>query len=241
MVFVENDSKDAAFHFSVEEYFTRYAQSDVPVLMLWQTGKTVMIGNNQVVTAEIDLNYAKENEIKIVRRSSGGGAIYTDSGTFLYTVIEPVTGEIINQREEVAAVIIDALGKMGITARREGRNDILVEGKKISGLAQYTIDNHVCTHGSLLYDADLNILTKVLIPNETKLTPKGITSIRSRVTNIKPYTKEKYTTAEFYSILKSHLFSNKEIINYNLSDGELAKIKHIYKKKYGNSEWNFRM
>jgi len=241
MFFVEYDSRDAAFYFSVEEFFTNYAVVPEPVYILWQTGKTVMLGSNQAVSAEVDLNYAKEHDIQIVRRSSGGGAIYTDPGTFLYTVIQPITKDIKIHREEVAGEIINAIGKMGITAMREGRNDILIKGKKISGFAQYTKSNYVCTHGSLLFDADLDVLTKVLIPNEAKLIPKGISSIKSRVTNIRPYTDKEYTTVEFYAELKMHLFSDKKIINYTLNDDDLLKINHIFKKKYGNNKWNFRI
>jgi len=205
MVFVENDTKDAAFHFATEELFTRSIKKNVPVLMLWQTNKTVMLGNNQSVETEVDTVFAQMNNIEIIRRPSGGGAIFTDPGTILYSYIEPITKEAKNHREQTAAMIIDALLKMGITAVQEGRNDILLDGKKISGLAQHTSPTHICTHGSLLYDTDLEMLSKVLIPNESKLKPKGITSIRSRVTNIKPYMKNNFTIDEFKQALKKGL------------------------------------
>lgn len=241
MIFVENDSIDAAFHFSVEEYFTRYVRKNVPVIMLWQADKTVMLGNNQVASAEVELDFAKESGINIVRRSSGGGAIYTDMGTVLYTVIEPVTDDIKSNREAVAGEIIEALGKMGVSAVREGRNDILIDGCKISGFAQYTSGEHVCTHGSLLFNADLDTLTKVLIPNETKLKPKGIASIRSRVTNIKPYIKANFTVDDFIENLKGHLLSDKNYMVYKINTDELAKINTIYNNKYGNREWSYKI
>ena len=238
MIFIENDCKDAAFHFSAEEYFTRYLRSVSPVLMLWQTEKTVMIGNNQTVTAEVDLDFAHACGIKVVRRSSGGGAIYTDSGTLLYTVIEPLITEAKAHMEEVAATIVNTLNKMGVPAVREGRNDLLVEGRKISGLAQYALGSHVCTHGSLLYDADLETLTTVLIANPDKLHPKGISSIRSRVTNIKPYLGDKCSVFEFISRLKNELLQLSDPVPYELSAGELTSIDRIYHKKYANQAWN---
>jgi len=240
MILVESNSKDAAYHFSVEELFTRYIRKNEPVLMLWQTGKTVMLGNNQLLEAEVDIEFALESAITIVRRSSGGGAIYTDHGTVLYTVIQPLTNSTASIREDVASKIIKALIDMEVPAVREGRNDILVDGKKISGFAQYTSGSHVCTHGSLLYNTDLDTLDKVLIANENKLRPKGITSIRSRVTNIKPYLKENLTTEAFINKLKATLFNTEKIIEYKISNENLAKIDQINTDKYSNQEWNYR-
>jgi len=241
VIFVHNDSNDAAFHFSVEEYFTRYAKKEKAVYMLWRTGKTVMLGSNQMLTSEVDLDYAKKENIRIVRRSSGGGAIYTDPGTVLYTVIMPVSDDISAHRENTAAEIIKALGQIGITAERKGRNDILLDNKKISGFAQYTSGNHVCTHGSLLYDTDLEALTNVLIPDENKLQPKGISSVRSRVTNIKPFTGGAYSTDDFVALLKDNLINSTDCSVYNFNDNEMQIIKQIYSEKYANDDWNYRM
>ena len=240
MILVESDNMDAAFHFSVEELFTRYIRSNTPVLMLWRTVKTVMLGNNQVVNAEIDIEFAMTSGIQIVRRSSGGGAIFTDPGTVLYTVIEPLISNTSTHREKVASSVIDALGTMGVTASREGRNDILIEGKKISGFAQYTSGNHVCTHGSLLYDTDLDTLTDVLIANPAKLQPKGISSIKSRVTNIKDYTQEKYPLGEFIVKLKTELLRGKNYKTYSFNSMEKEIISRIYNERYSNQEWNLR-
>jgi lipoate-protein ligase A len=241
LILVENDSKEAAYHFSVEELFMRYIRKDESVLMLWQADKTVMLGNNQVAEAEVDLEYALTSAIQVVRRSSGGGAIYTDLGTVLYTVIEPLTSDAAVHRERVAATVINALGKMGVSAVREGRNDILIDGRKVSGFAQYTCANHVCTHGSLLYDTDLDTMTDVLIANPAKLQPKGIASIRSRVTNIKPHMRDNYTTKEFLELLKSELLGSRDYSTYQPGSMENEIITRIYNEKYANTEWNFRM
>jgi len=238
MVFIESNSKEAAHHFSIEELFTRIIKLPEPVLMLWQTDKTVMLGNNQIVDAEIDLDFATKSDINIVRRSSGGGAIYTDNGTILYTVIQPLTADAKHYREDTAEKVISVLTKIGVSAYREGRNDILLDGKKISGFAQYISGKHICTHGSLLYDTDIDNLTSVLIPNTEKLQPKGIASIRSRVTNIKPYANEKYTTVEFFDFLKKGLLAETQYRTYELSKDELIKAEKIKSEKYGNSEWN---
>jgi lipoate-protein ligase A len=158
-----------------------------PALMLWRTDRTVMIGANQIAEIEADLPYAAASGIAVVRRSSGGGAIYTDPGTLLYTIILPFT-----ERTDTKAVIadylagpaIEALGRMGVAASLEGRNDILVGGKKISGIAQYIRHGYLCSHGSLLYDADLAELARVLTADDEKIVSKALRSIKSRVTNI---------------------------------------------------------
>jgi len=130
---------------------------------------------------------------------------------------------------------------MGVPAVREGRNDILVDGRKISGLAQYTLGSHICTHGSLLYNTDLEILTGVLIANYEKLHPKGISSIRSRVTNIKPYMDKACTVNEFMVRLKKIMLNDTEFVMYELTDEELKEINSIYFEKYANKSWNLKM
>jgi len=241
LLYFDINSKDAAYHFSVEEFCMRELKSEKPVLMIWQADNTVMLGNNQAVAAEVKLDYAREHGIKIVRRSSGGGAIYTDMGTVLYTLIQPIVDDVIVHREEVAAAVIGVLGAMGVTAERIGKNDILVGGKKISGLAQYTAGNFVCTHGSLLYETDLEVLSSVLVPNDDKLHPKGIKSIRSRVTNIKPYMADDLTVSEFINCLKEGLLSGKEFLEYYINKDEQTQIVRFYNEKYANDEWTYRM
>jgi len=241
MVFIEESSKDAAFHFSVEELLTRLLLMELPVLMLWQADRTVMLGLNQAAAAEADIQFAEESGIQIVRRSSGGGAIYTDLGTLLYTIVQPLVKDAKTHKEDTAASIIAVLTKMGIPAVREGRNDILVNGCKISGLAQYTSQTHICTHGSLLFDTDLDTLTRVLIANEEKLRSKGISSIRSRVTNIKPYANGIYSIDDFTKQLKSELLSGLDFQTYKLSADELNRADCIRREKYDARGWNFRL
>jgi len=218
----------------------RFIKSEDPILMLWQTESSVMLGNNQIISAEIDVEFANKRGINIVRRSSGGGAIYTDPGTLLYTYIQPKSEEAKTHMNETAKKIINALSKFDVTAERVGRNDILVDGKKISGLAQHSTGSMICTHGSLLYDTDIDILSNVLIANEEKLIPKGIASIRSRVTNIRPYLNVDHTIEEFKEMLKDELLKDVEYNTYQLSTDDLSKVNSLYNEKYGNESWNFR-
>ncbi|MDR3225457.1 MAG: hypothetical protein LBT52_04060 [Clostridiales Family XIII bacterium] len=227
MIYIEPKSMDCAFHFAAEEYVMRNLRPSEPTLMLWRTGKTAMIGANQIAEIEADLPYARGHDIAVVRRSSGGGTIYTDPGTLLYTIILPYASPVTPAPEAgstasapkadaesafrpiaaasqavgrsaarpasdtksvikdyLAGPVINTLKGMGIPASLEGRNDILVDGRKISGIAQYIKYGYLCSHGSLLFDADITELVRVLTVDDEKIRSKALRSIRSRVTNI---------------------------------------------------------
>jgi len=246
MVYIETDIKDAAFHFSVEEYIMREHPFNQPVLMIWQTEKCVMLGNYQVAEAEIDMNLARKEEMEIVRRSSGGGTIFTDPDTFLVSIIRPNIVEENSQqtsKEEIANLVVQALSVMDIPAEIQGRNDITVQGKKIIGIAQHSKYGKICSHCSLLYDTDLDKLTKVLRVDDEKIRSKAIKSIRSRVTNIKEHMRNPCATAEFLERFKQALFS--EIENQcgskpqagKLSESALEQINQICEEKYKNPAW----
>lgn len=241
MVYVEIDSKDAAIHFSAEDYLMKNFAGNKPIMMIWQTDKCAMVGNYQVVEAEVNMAFANKENVQIVRRPSGGGTIYTDSGTILFTMILPFAdGEYAQTvRDKVAGVVIDVLNEAGIPAKLEGRNDILLGGKKITGLAQHAKNNRLCTHGSLLYDADLEALVETLSVDEEKIRSKAIKSVRSRVTNIKEFTGLKLSTAEFLALLKKGLFKSQDAEEYTLSGHELDAIKKIHAEKYGSTLWTF--
>ena len=239
MIYVEAKSRDAAFHFSVEEYIVRHYPWHKPVVMIWQADKCVMVGCNQIAEAEVDINYAKRENIQVFRRSSGGGTIYTDLGTLLYTMILPHTKEnypLEIAKTKVATPIVKALNKMDIPAVIEGRNDILIDGKKVSGLAQYVKYGRICVHGSLLYDTDLEKLVNVLYVDDDKIQSKALRSVRSRVANIKEYLRQPYTTREFWDLLKHNLGSFQE---YSLSEQDLSEINNIFSQKYTNESWTF--
>ena len=241
MLYIKPDSKEAAFHFAVEEYLLDHSAIDQPIFMIWQTERTAMLGLYQVVSAEVDREYAKEAGIKIVRRQSGGGTIFTDPGTLLYTLILPQAGSDLQAvlREKLAGPVASALGKLGIPAKVEGRNDILVEGKKVSGLAQYARRGRVCTHGSLLYDTDLDMLAAVLQVDEEKILSKAIKSVRSRVTNLREYIATPVSTQEFWTLLEQKLAEHWELEEYKLNETDLAKVNEIYNQKYANPDWTF--
>ncbi|MDR1134888.1 MAG: lipoate--protein ligase [Clostridiales Family XIII bacterium] len=242
MIYIEPESTDAAFHFSVEEYCIEHFTEDEPVWMLWQTERCVMLGRNQIADAEIDMGEAERLGVDIVRRSSGGGAIFTDMGVLLYTVILPF-GDGVDAKQtlikQMGEPIVRALYKMGVPARLEGRNDILVDGQKVSGMAQYIKDAKLCSHGSLLFDTDIEVLTKVLRTDVEKIQTKALRSMRGRVTNLIEHLQDPIPVRGFWDEIKGCLFEGTDVREYRLTDEDLAQIEKIRLEKYANRAWTF--
>ncbi|MDR3294980.1 MAG: lipoate--protein ligase [Clostridiales Family XIII bacterium] len=242
LIYIEPRSTEAAFHFAAEEYCMRHFQGKEPIWMIWQTEKCAMLGRNQIAAAEIDLAEAEKSGVQIVRRSSGGGTIFTDLGALLFTVILPY-GENDDAKQmamcAAAEPVIRALYQMGIPARLEGRNDILVDGKKVSGLAQFIAKGKLCSHGSLLFDTDLEELTRFLKTDEGKIKSKALRSMRSRVTNLIEYLESPCPPRIFWDRLKQHLFEDLDIREYHLTEQDIREIEAIRAEKYANPEWTF--
>lgn len=190
LIYIKTSPVSAAYHFAAEEYCMAHMGDKDTVLMFWQTDQCIMLGNNQIAEAEINLPYVAEQQIDIVRRPSGGGTIYTDRGTLLITIITPFfmhQDAKTRQYEMITQPLLATLNQLGVPAKIEGRNDILVQGRKISGIAQHLHNNKLCSHCSLLFDTDFTILEQVLTPDKDKMQLKGIASVSHRVTNLKPF------------------------------------------------------
>ncbi|GHU93108.1 lipoate--protein ligase [Clostridia bacterium] len=213
-----------------------------PLWMLWRTNVCVMLGRNQAAQTEINLTAANRLGVEITRRSSGGGAIFTDPGTLLYTYICPYDGASdVKERESVSVVqpIIRALKKLGASAVAQGRNDLVADSGKVSGLAQYVQKDRLCTHGSLLYDADLDLMETVLCPGEAKLATKALPSVRARVTNLRPLLPELGGADAFQSALCGALNCEMDFRSYAFSASDLHEIYAIQQEKYANGNWVF--
>jgi len=155
--------------------------------MLWQNAPSVIIGRNQNAYAEVDHCFAKEHGIRIARRITGGGAVYHDSGNVNYSFISPAEKEGTLDFEAFSAPILNALSSLGIHASLSGRNDIEVDGKKISGNAQHRVGHRLLHHGTLLFAVDTATLEAVLRPNREKLKARAIRSVSARVTDLRSY------------------------------------------------------
>lgn len=247
MRYLKLESREAASYFAAEDLIMEDSSCTEPVFMLWQTEPTVMLGCNQVVRAEVDAQSAKKSNVRLVRRQSGGGTIFTDPGAFQFTVITPFRQGIDDsralERRYLAEPVVAALSKLGVEAAASGRNDILAEGRKISGLAQRASRTKLCSHGSLLYDTNMDVLSSVLRPDEGKLLSKGIRSVKSRVLNVRELLKARGTdlSTEAFGALFLRQFAEslgglEELV---LSEQQKERIQEIRRTKYASDEWTF--
>ena len=175
------------FYFAVEEYVARHFTDD-DYFMGWRVNPTVMLGRNQLIDNEVNTDYCKEQKIDIFRRKSGGGCIYADKGCIQFSYISRA----VNANEAFAAYMqrmADLLKGLKIEAQLSGRNDILIDGTKVSGCAFYQLSNRSILHNSLLFDTQLDHLSNALTPAKEKLQSKGVESVRQRVTNVATYTQ----------------------------------------------------
>ena len=175
------------FYFAVEEYVARHYTED-DYFMGWRVNPTVMLGRNQLIDNEVNTDYCKEHKIDIFRRKSGGGCIYADKGCIQFSYIS----RSVNANEAFAAYMqrmADLLKGLKIDAQLSGRNDILINGTKVSGCAFYQLSNRSVLHNSLLFDTQLDHLSNALTPAKEKLQSKGVASVRQRVTNVATYTQ----------------------------------------------------
>ena len=221
---------------AVEEYLFNTAKEDI--FMLWQNAKTVVIGKNQNAYAEVNLDYANENGILIARRITGGGAVYHDLGNVNYSYISVKDDNKSIDFLPFATPIIEALKTIGVEAELSGRNDIITKcgGKKISGSAQHRQNGRVLHHGTLLFDADMSVLSKVLSVDKEKLQSKAIKSVSSRVENIKNLSSKVNSVNEFITAIKNHLINN-----YNLEEITLENNSEIdsLTQRNASNNWLF--
>ncbi len=241
MLTIINDSKKPQYNLALEEYVFKYLNVDDDFILLWQNEPSVIIGRNQNTIEEINNTYINMHNINVVRRITGGGAVYHDFGNLNYSFISKKAEDNINNFRKFTQPVIDMLNELGVKAEFTGRNDITIEGKKISGNAQSYYRNSVLHHGTILFDADLEMVTNVLNVKLDKIESKGIKSIRSRVTNILPYLEKEMTLDEFKDKLLKHILKTDNITSYiyTLTDSDKEKINQLMKNKYLTWEWNY--
>ena len=241
-----NDSLDARYNLALEEHVLTNRQEDF--VFLWQSDNSVIIGKNQITVDEINAEYIKQENVNVVRRISGGGAVYHDLGNINFSyIVNDNDGS--NTFRKFTSYVIEALKSYGIPAEFSGKNDILVNGMKISGNAQAIRGNRILHHGTLLFNSDLTKLGKILKPKMDKLESNGVSSIESRVTNILPYFKEGYapTIAEFKDKLLKTLLQIRDEYDimpeniYELSENDKSAIDDLVKNKYSTYNWNYNI
>ena len=239
LIYIESTNTLPEFNLAMEQYVFDCMDRKNDYFILWQNENTVVVGKNQNTYEEVSLPYIKNHHTHVVRRLSGGGAVYHDLGNLNFTfIINSKKSQKINF-DEFTTIIAKALNELGVSAYVNGRNDILVDGKKISGNSQYIKGNRTMHHGCLLYETKLDEMSKVLNVSNTKIISKGIKSVQSRVANIRSYMKEPMTMEEFKSHLVSYMSKREKIEKYMFSEEDIKGIEHLKASVYDTWEWNY--
>jgi len=237
MLLIKNYNNDPAFNLASEEYMLTVM--DEEIISLWRNAPAVIIGRNQNAIEEINLDYVKENDITVIRRQTGGGAVFHDLGNINYTVIQKYVPGDFNNYAKFSAPVIEYLNTLGVKAELSGRNDITVDGMKVSGNAQTVKKGRIMHHGTLLISLNMGKLVGALRPKELKIESKGIKSVRSRVTNIASYIED-MNVEKFYEGLSQYFLNTVPGLKlYEFTKEDLNAIEKLVEEKYSKWEWNF--
>ncbi len=242
MKFISNKHiTDPSVNLALEEYCVRNLDVENESYFLFYINKpSIIIGKHQNTIEEINQEYVKSKNIQVVRRISGGGAVYHDHGNLNFSFITKYANNSINNFGKFTGPISECLKQMGVNAELGGRNDITVEGRKISGNAQFTNTKSMFSHGTLLFDSHLEDVVNALNVKMDKIESKGIKSIRSRVANITEFLKEKITIEEFRDVLTGYLFGGKEkVVEQVITEKDWEKVYQLSNSKYRTWEWNY--
>ncbi|KXG08352.1 Lipoate-protein ligase LplJ [Anoxybacillus sp. P3H1B] len=241
MLFIDNKGiTDPTVNLAIEEYALKHLDSNETYLLFYINEPSIIIGKNQNTIEEINTEYVEKNNIKVVRRLSGGGAVYHDFGNLNFSFITKDDGESFHNFRKFTEPVIRALKKLGVNAELSGRNDIVVDGRKISGNAQFATRGRMFSHGTLMLHSEIDHVVSALKVKKEKIESKGIKSIRSRVANISEFLDQKITMDEFKTLLLQYIFEGKEPIpEYQLTEKDWEEIHRLSERRYKNWDWNY--
>lgn len=234
------NSHDPSINLAAEEYVIRHIAPEEEILLFYINGPSIIIGRNQNTIQEINTDYVEANNIKVVRRLSGGGAVYHDEGNLNFSFIAPHSKDNFHNFKKFTEPVIKVLNNMGVPAELRGRNDIVVNDQKISGNAQYVAGERMVSHGTLLWQADLGRVGEALRVKAAKIESKGIKSIRSRVANITEFIEgEPMSVEAFREHIIESVFEGKEIKTYQLTTSDWEAVEKLADERYRNWDWNY--
>lgn len=238
MIYIYHSSNNPYYNLAAEEYILR--EFDAECFMLWRNRPSIIIGKNQNALSEINIEYVRVHDIPVVRRLSGGGAVFHDLGNINFTFTSNNKDKNFTDFRKFTKPIVDVLQKLDINAEFSGRNDITIDGKKISGNAQYSINNRMLHHGTLLFSSVIADISAALNVKESKFQGKSVKSVSSRVTNISSYLKQPLDIMDFKDLIMDHIKNTDEnAVIYNFTDEDNAKIQKLTNEKYSTWEWNY--
>ena len=239
MIYIENPYTDPGLNLAIEETIFSSGADNDSVLILWRNNNAVIVGRYQNTYEQINAAAVEELGVSVVRRNTGGGAVYHDLGNLNYTFITSTDNLAQVDFKNFALPVVRALHKLGAKVELSGRNDILLEGRKISGTAQTCVGNKVLFHGTLLFDSNLGLVERLLKVSDAKLKSKGIPSIRSRVTNIRPFLDAECDISEFSRLILKCIGDEQSLSKRVLSPGEIGASQLLGRSKYETWAWNY--
>lgn len=238
MLLIQNSNTNPYFNLALEEYLIMNMDEDC--ISLWINEAVIVVGKNQNALAEINLDYVRQNSIKVVRRLTGGGAVFHDIGNINFTYVQKNSGERFNDYAHFTRDIVAYLSTLGVKAELSGRNDLTIKGKKFSGNAQCVKNGKIMHHGTILYSANLSRLAGALNANPLKIESKGIKSVSSRVTNVIEHMFEKIDVDSFKGGLEAFMIATyPQLVPYELTQSDIAEVDKLVTQKYNTWDWNF--
>lgn len=243
MKFIDNQGiTDPRINLALEEYvLEKFGENDT-YLLFYINEPSIIVGRNQNSVEEINTDYVDEKDIKVVRRLSGGGAVYHDEGNLNFSFITKDDGESFHDFEKFTQPVVEALNHLGVPAELIGRNDLEVEGRKISGNAMFATRGRMFSHGTLMLDSEIEHVVSALNVQKEKIESRGIKSIKSRVANIAEYLDDNITMTEFKDLILTYIFDVEDVEDvprFELTDEDWERIHEISVNRYQKWEWNF--
>ena len=238
MLYISRTETDPYFNIAAEEYVLKNFDADC--FMLWSNQPSIIIGKHQNTLAEINYRYVQKHQIPVIRRISGGGTVYHDLGNLNFSFVKSgKRNELVNFKA-FTDPIIKALETFGVQAKFEGKNDLKVDGKKISGNAEHVFKNRVLHHGTLLFSSELDKLNEAILAKTKDFTDKSVQSNRSVVANISEFLNKSLSIEEFKKEILAQLMSqDTEASSYNFSNADKKNITELVKTKYSQWSWNY--
>lgn len=238
MYYIRSKNYDASFNLALEQYIFDELSSAHSYLMLWQNANAIIIGKHQNTMEEINADYVKKHGIQVIRRLSGGGAVYHDMGNINFTFVTDAGGETFDFAS-FCYPVVKVLQSLGVNAEVSGRNDMTINGLKFSGNSQYIKQGRVMHHGTILFDSDLTVVSEALQVSKDKIKSKGIKSKRSLVTNVRPHMAADCSVERFLEILEIRLKEQFEAKMLPVNGSDIEKVRSLQRLVYGTWEWNY--
>ncbi len=239
MLFVDNGAAtDPRLNLALEEFLLRHVVEERPLLLFYVNEPAVIIGRNQNTIEEIDPDYVRRQKLHVVRRLSGGGAVYHDHGNLNFSFITGDSREL-HHFARFTEPVVRALNRLGVPAELRGTSDLFVEDKKISGNAQFAAGGRMFSHGTLLFDTALEKMLRALNPRQAAIESKAVQSIRNFVTNIRDYLPPNMTLADLKEAILSEIFPGGAVEAFPLDPAAWETVREIAAERYGSWDWNF--